>query len=185
MSEQRHRDREVFFHNGHRWTYEKADLEQGAYALLDWDLKKVAVIFPHDRTRPIDHPGANAALYTRQYHTDKWPYSGTFSLDEALTRGGVHADRYREQERRAAPQFFKGAKSQPNETLITLRNGAERVAHTIAICEIPMGCDLNETIANYAEGMSRANGKPPKHNERQVRKYLKERSWERDEAREP
>jgi hypothetical protein len=152
---------------------------------LDWHLKKVAVIFPHDRTRPIDHPGENAALYTRQYSPDKWRHSGTFSLDEALTRGGVHADRYREQERRAAPQFFEGATGKPDETLKSLRNGAERAAHMIATCDIPRGEDLDKTIANYAEGMSSANGKSQTYNERQIRKYLKQRSWERDEDREP
>jgi hypothetical protein len=185
MSEQRNSDRYGFFHSGYRWTYEKADLEQGAYSLSDSNLKRVAVIFPHDSTRPIDHPGENAALYTREYNSDDWPYIGRYSLGEALTRGGLHADRYREQERRAALQFFRGATSKPNETMKTLRNGAERAADIIATCEIPRGEDLNETIANYAEGMSRANGKSQKYNEKQIRKYLKARSWERDEDREP
>jgi hypothetical protein len=34
------------------WRYEKADLEQGAYTVLDPGRDKMAAILPHDRANP-------------------------------------------------------------------------------------------------------------------------------------
>ena len=175
---------DVLFHHGHRWFYEKADLEQGAYCLLDPKMQKMAVILPHDRTLPIDHPGKNAALYTRRHDSKEWHHSGTYSLDEALTRGCAHADRYRDQQMRASIDFFKGAKSEPSETWKKLRNGAEKAAYTIATGGLLEDDNLHEAIANFAEGISQVSGKSQKYHEKQIRKYLKERSWEREEGRE-
>jgi hypothetical protein len=80
-------------HEGQYWLYEKAGLEQGAYTTLDPDVDYMAVILPHDRTKPIER-GQNARLMTREHHADKWEVQGTWDLRSAMTQGNKHCVRY-------------------------------------------------------------------------------------------
>jgi hypothetical protein len=77
------------------WLYEKANLEQGAYSLSDPGGNKVAVIYPADKTRPIDIPEKNAWLWVRHYGSKDWREAGCYALHEAIIHGSKHSDRYR------------------------------------------------------------------------------------------
>ena len=83
-----------------------------------------------------------------------------------------------------AMRFFQKKDGKPNEIFENLRNPAEKAAYTIAKVDMPLGNDVKEAIANYAEGISRSSDKPKVAIEKQIRKYLKEHSWEREEGRE-
>jgi hypothetical protein len=84
-----------------------------------------------------------------------------------------------------AMRFFQGKRGEPNETFEKLRDAEEKVAYLIAKYDIPQGNDVAEAIANYSEGISRGRDEPQAAIEKQIRKYLKERSWERKDGREP
>jgi hypothetical protein len=75
------------------WRYEKADLEQGAYTVLDPGRDKMAAILPHDRAKPIEH-GQNARLLTREHRLDDWEDRGAYDLRTAMTKGNEHCGRY-------------------------------------------------------------------------------------------
>jgi hypothetical protein len=91
------------------WVYEKSDLEQGAWSISDPDLKKVAVIFPHDRAQPIEQ-GENADLHTRNFGSEQWDWHGTFTFEQAIQRGNYHVANYRRQDRRAHIQRLRKAR---------------------------------------------------------------------------
>ena len=82
-------------------------------------------------------------------------------------------------------KFFQGPKGKPDETMEKLRDGAERIAYLVSTGDILPDEPQDNAIRNYAEGISSANGKPRWYNEAQIRKYMKEKSWERDDEREP
>jgi hypothetical protein len=83
-----------------------------------------------------------------------------------------------------AMRFFQGKGGKPNEILENLRNAEEKVAYLISKYDIPEGNNVAEAIANYAEGIGRGRTEPQAAIEKRIRKYLKERSWEREEGRE-
>jgi hypothetical protein len=83
-----------------------------------------------------------------------------------------------------AMRFFQKKDGKPNETFEKLRNAEEKVAYLIAKYEIPQGYDVAESIASYAEGIGRGRTEPQAAIKKRIRKYLKERSWEREEGRE-
>jgi hypothetical protein len=84
-----------------------------------------------------------------------------------------------------AMKFFQGERGERNEIFANLRDSSEKAAYLVETSDIPIGNDVAESIASYAEGISRASGKPQADIEKQIRKYLQERSWARQDGREP
>lgn len=81
-------------HGEYTWHFEQAGLEQGAYHVADPERRKVAVIFPSDRSKPIEK-GCNARLFTRAFGSADWQERGVYPLKEAMTKGNEHIHRYR------------------------------------------------------------------------------------------
>lgn len=75
------------------WIDDKADLEQGAYYIADRNCRKISVIFPFDRTLPIEEKN-NAWLLTRNYGSDSWAGNRRYPLKSAMTIGLKHARQY-------------------------------------------------------------------------------------------
>ncbi len=88
---------ELVFHEGQKWVYQKADLEQGAYSVADPDKNKVAVIFPNEKDRSIGSSPPNAFLVMRDYKSEGWEEYGPCELEYALTKGNTHIRQYRKE----------------------------------------------------------------------------------------